>query len=270
MKEKWRDRAKSLNDRPRNDGILEELPLSLVVDKTLEKEVKVSITMEWRHIVATFKNAITRKVINLEESEKSYVFGPERVQLQSQCYRSFFLSHIIQIIIFGKPLFSLIHCYELVHRSKKEVIVHFASHSRASQLFTIGGLCAFEFMNNNASKWIGCGKVALLNSEKKELIGYVLDECREKINILMNNGKCISMKRPEFNIELGKYVFGHCESLIDQDNTDSYSDEFTIIQYWPIRLKVNISSGRSSFTLNRIIIQDDINNKNTCKIVQLH
>ena len=68
----------------------------------------------------------------------------------------------------------------------------------------------------------------------------MLDECREKINILMNDGKFICMKRPEFNIELGKYVFGHCESLIDQDNTDSYSDEFTIIQYWPIRLKVNI------------------------------
>ena len=102
----------------------------------------------------------------------------------------------------------------------------------------------------------------------RELIGYVLDETEETLEITFEKGsdthRC-KMKQPIYDNELGIFVYDIGGVEINGSAESVYI--YTITQYWPIRFKINTTSGKSSFILNRITIigetlnSDDVNLK---------
>ncbi len=78
----------------------------------------------------------------------------------------------------------------------------------------------------------------------KECIGYVLKEDVGKLNIKTENGDVAEMVKPEID-ELGNWVYHHHND-----------EEYKIVQYWPIRLKL-LDSGYVHMTLNKFKLSDD-------------
>ena len=173
MKEGWKERARMLNDRPRKDGTFEMVPSS-IVSESVDACIKQSLSMEWKRMVALFKGCVLHGRGATIQSKKQYRFGPELVILNNQFFRSFFLNHLLMLSIFGSPLYSSLHPKEIIHRSRKEAVVHILSHRRMEQLFCYGGLsmCTFE---KEDMKYICCAKVNLVKNGKN-VVGYVMEE----------------------------------------------------------------------------------------------
>ena len=106
-KEAWKTWATNLNSCPRNDGNITSLPSSL--EDQLNKTMIDSLTMEWINLAKMLKAVIMRNCIGSSivatSSEKQYIFGHKKIQLYSQSYRSFFLTKLMQVTIFGSPAF---------------------------------------------------------------------------------------------------------------------------------------------------------------------
>jgi hypothetical protein len=78
----------------------------------------------------------------------------------------------------------------------------------------------------------------------KECIGYVLKEDVGKLSIKTESGDVVEMMKPEID-KLGNWVYHHHND-----------DEYKIVQYWPIRLKL-LDSGYVHMTLNKFKLSDD-------------
>jgi hypothetical protein len=78
----------------------------------------------------------------------------------------------------------------------------------------------------------------------KECIGYALKEDVGKLNIKTENGDIAETMKPEIN-KLGNWVYHHHND-----------EEYKIVQYWPIRLKL-LDSGYVPMTLNKFKQSDD-------------
>jgi hypothetical protein len=78
----------------------------------------------------------------------------------------------------------------------------------------------------------------------KECIGYVLKEDVGKLSIKTESGDVVEMIKPEID-QLGNWVYHHRND-----------EEYKIVQYWPIRLKL-LDSGYVHMTLNKFKLSDD-------------
>jgi hypothetical protein len=78
----------------------------------------------------------------------------------------------------------------------------------------------------------------------KECIDYVLKEDVWKLNKKTENGEVAEMMKPEIN-KLGNWVY--------HNHND---EEYKIVQYWSIRLKL-LDSGYVCMTLNKFKLSDD-------------
>ena len=237
FKKAWKDRASELNERPRNDGKFENVP-TVIVDTSMYQNVMQSLTLDWRNFANSMKRAMimnSKKMV--ETSEKEFKFGNESVKLHSQCYRSFYINHLLKISIFGQPPFyPPLLPHEIVRRTKKEVIIHFYSHRRISELFSFGGLNATEIYTHGV-KYYCCAK-ANLKDGKKNIIGYVMDEKGNELHIRIDGrDEMVIVNRPKYNADFGEfeYTFGN--------------EKYIMTQLWPIRMKVH-QSGRISYIIN--------------------
>ena len=114
----WRSRASMLNARPPNDGSFEAIPAAIAIP-SIEENVRVSLTLEWQRFAADLKRAIRlNSMRQYKYSANIYRFGDEIVVLQSQIYRSFFMSHLLKLTIFGSPLYSALSNHKIAHRGR--------------------------------------------------------------------------------------------------------------------------------------------------------
>ena len=244
IKDSWKLRAHHLNQQPRIDGTFDKIPTSLLSPTHLEDHLLESLTRDWQMLVSIFRNAITRTTRTKCISEKEYVFGREKIILQNQFYRSFYLTHILKITLFGSPPLSVLLPHEIAHRTKNQIIIHLSSYRRANDLLTCGGLEACTFTKKNGLRDIACGKVALVDGLGREVTGYVLDE--QGINLRIRfEGSTVILPRPCYNSQLGNYIYLN-------PSLDQVATNYTIMQFWPIRMKLNTTSGKSAFILNRV------------------
>ena len=237
LKEAWKERASELNERPRNDGKFESVP-TVIVDTSMYKNVMHSLTLDWRNFANSMKHSmITNRQKMVETSEKAYKFGNESVKLHSQCYRSLYMNYLLKISIFGQPPFyPPLLPHEIVRRTKKEVIIHFYSHRRISELFCFGGLNATEICNHGL-KYYCCAK-ANLKDGKKNIIGYVMDEKGDELHIRIDGrDEMVIVKRPKYNADFGEFEY------------TNGIEKYIVTQLWPIRMKVH-QSGRVAYIIN--------------------
>jgi hypothetical protein len=257
MKAAWSRRAASLNERPPNDGKFESIPAQLVDDenpRSINSNIIIqSLSTDWVNLSRLFRNALLPST-RITKRSKQYRFGNEIVTLSFQKYRVFYLNYILKLSIFGYPLFSNLHPYEIVHRKKRECIVHIYSHERASNLMTFGGVNACSIVKNG-KRFLMCAKVNLKNRAGKNRIGYVIEEDGNVLNILLD-GLCLDdafvcMQRPLYNPVLGKFVF------TDQHSVRHEGETYQLSHIWPIRIKMNVHTGNSSFIFSTCTIDNE-------------
>ena len=247
-KEAWNKRATILNSRPISDGTFKNVP-SDILDSSMTVNILQSLTQDWKNFVRQFKQSIllkSRHGTRVPDSQKVYKFGNEKVVMYSQIYRIIYLNHLLNVTIFGMPLFSKLLSYELRYISKRQKIIHILSHRRMSELFNFGGLDATTHYKNGL-KYLCCAKVNLKRRGKNS-IGYVLDEGSDDLTIRRETGELIRVKKPEFDKVKGTYLFENCDS-------GNQSLSFSLTQLWPIRIKINIS-GQASFILSVATINE--------------
>ena len=179
------------------------------------------------------RNSITRspkKGLSL----KAYMFGKERVVLQSQTYRRVYFNLLIRMYLFGHQNCSLRNS-EIVYRSKNTIIFHIASQRRMKELFIIAGLTSVEFKCAD-NVWSCCGKVNVV-IKNRNYIGYIVDESPRHWNVQLGSNSVRYIPKATYVQNLNTYHFSRKEPCITQ--------------YWPIRFKIH-SSGETSYTLNRV------------------
>ena len=117
------------------------------------------------------------------------------------------MNYLLKTSIFGQhPFYSPLLPHEIVHRTKKEVIIHFYSHRRISELFCFGGLNATEVYNQGV-KYCCCAK-ANLKVEHKNIVGYVMEEeCNELHIKIDRRDEMVVVQRPKYNVDLGKFEY---------------------------------------------------------------
>ena len=235
-----------MNERPRDDGCFLVVPTPIVTSSVSENIIE-ALSKEWVNLVRLFKGCILSRRNDI--TTKSYMFGNEKVVLYSQHHRNFFLNHLLKVSIFGSPLFSILSPHELVHRTKRQVVVHVLSHKRLENLFRFGGLSAVTFKKNGMNH-MGCGKVNLMRGGRN-MIGYIVHEEGNdlKIRIEGEENNVITLRRPEYNAGEGKYNY-----LTGSQTSESY----VISQVWPVRFKIN-NSGQASFIISSATFNDEDN-----------
>ena len=101
LKEAWRERAACLNSN-KLPGKVVNIPRVLVNsrEKCFQDYVMDSLTFEWQKIVRLIQGSIKRKPKN-DLSQRSYMFGRERVQINAQAYLLFDITYLLSTSLLG-------------------------------------------------------------------------------------------------------------------------------------------------------------------------
>lgn len=236
LKRGWKERADRLNSRPLSDGTFEAVP-----EFINDMAVKTALTKDWQYFVGMMRQSIIQNVdrFNVERAEIEYKFGNERVKLQSQKYRSFYLNHLLKLTIFGCPLYSHLLGHEIPFHNKKGAIVFFYSYRRMTEVFDFGGLKGTVFYRND-KKYFCCPKVNMKNQRGQNIVGYVVDEVNDTLRVkLVGEEVIICTPRPEYDYENGCFLY-------ERQRTVS---TYQLTEMWPIRMKLN-ETGQSSLIMN--------------------
>ena len=255
VKQAWRDRATARNNRPCNDGFFTDIPFALSADQYISNPVKdhimKSISEEWVSFHSHLRNAILRQPRKQQSTvaETSYKFGNETFLLLNQIYRTFHLTHLLKVVLFGSNSFDRLKAHEVVERTKNQIIVHIASYERMQTLFTMNGLngaCHFVNEDEYDVVWGAAGKVWLRETDRSgECIGYVLKESNDELEVMLDGDdseNTVFLRRPSYDARNGRYVFVSDASL----------SNYQILQYAPVRMKLITSSNKMHIVLNRI------------------
>ena len=244
IKAAWKDRADVLNSLP-IPGEFVEVPRDIGgTFDVLTKHVLKSLSIEWSNVFKWFKRCVTRKPKVLTSSN-IYVFGKERVRIDSQTYRTFSLSFLLGVSIFGEEYCNFYE-YETIMRTKKLILFHISSQRRMRDLFAVENQYATEH-NVQGVKKTCCGKVNMKDTEGRNILGYILDETARRWKIILENNKQIWIDRITYNIEENRYLYA---SQRDREC------QWSITEYWPIRILINLN-GNFKITFNRIAIDNN-------------
>lgn len=246
--ESWNGRAVMLNARPLAGRFL-AVPEHLVNGDLLEVHVRESLACDWAKMVSILRNAITRAP-KREISSKTVCFGGERVRVLSQTYRRHFVNVLLRYALFGKDDIKL-GPGEVIYRSKKVTIIHFASLQRLKDVFTLAGLCGVEFHNVlNGNHHACCGKVSTM-LRGRSMVGYIIGEGRAgKWVVQMGNNEKVKLQRLIYNHVSAEYIYPNISSVGGEIRS--------ITHYWPVRVLIH-TSGECKITLNRITFDSDTN-----------
>ena len=125
--------------------------------------------------------------------------------------------------------------------TKNQVLLHICSQKRMKTLFSKEASNATEFLvkkyNINYTHSC-CDKINVLFN-KKNIIGYILEESRGKWKILLENNKIIYKNPLKYSSEQNKYIY---------ETTGKY----LITYYWPIRILMKYNGNGIRITLNRV------------------
>jgi len=86
-----------------------------------------------------------------------------------------------------------------------QAIIHIALRQRMEEIFSICGL-KWITHHHDGLQYITCAKVVCMKNNK-EIIGYIVDETREKwrVQLINNEVKCVN--KLEFDTASGEYLF---------------------------------------------------------------
>ena len=110
MKDGWGRRAVWLNTLPRpgKSESLEEYNIQ-------NGDILEYLTLEWRRFIGVLRSVVVRNP-RTPLSQLELCFGKDRVKIRSQIYRTFDISFLFQLCIFGKKL-SKLKSHEIIPKT---------------------------------------------------------------------------------------------------------------------------------------------------------
>ena len=182
------------------------------------------------------------------DSEKRILVGRETVVLYTQAYKSFYMSHMLKLSIFGSPLFSYLSEHELIHSTINQTIVFIYSHRRMIDLFSFGDLDATTFYKDSL-KYVCCAK-ANLQHRGRSTIGYVMDEDGDVLKVKIDEqNELVNVRRPEYDTQNWQFIYNN--------DPGANGCVFRLTQLWPIRMKLS-KSGQSCYIISSQSYADDL------------
>ena len=161
----WRNRATKLNIRP-IPGRFDRVPDD--IEDSIHDDICASLTLDWENITKQFKSCMVRIPNSSAKRKSTYVFGKERVLLQNQVHRTFYLNSLLKLALFGRNFSRVSGCNEIVHMTKRLAVVHFASRRRLNEVFNINGLSAVVHLKNDL-EYTCCGKVSVRKNNRETI-----------------------------------------------------------------------------------------------------
>ena len=127
-------------------------------------------------------------------SQKVYLFGDERVKLQTQKYYRSYLAYNLKLALFGSGLCRLKDT-EIILCHNKSTLVHFISLRRIREVFTIEGLCSLSHVRGRRVHTC-CAKVSTRHRVSGDILtGYVIDETRRDWRVQLENNTVVDLPR---------------------------------------------------------------------------
>ena len=238
VREAWKAYALKLN-RLRVPGLVTVLPphfYSFTVRGTTAPACSLSLLCmhsmfeEWTAIVSFIRNSILMGYRNGEPQNAEYYFGRERITIGMQIFRRYIkISKLLKTLLFGNN-FEKVSDF-VVYRSNAKLVLHIHSNQDLNRLFTVAGLSAFSFWNNQRA-YHGAAKIHLQYGQAN-YHGYVMNKTSSspsQLSIRCNDNSVVKMPAPtEFHETDLKWNF--------RDGTYTYQQqEFTQTEYHPIRI----------------------------------
>lgn len=177
-----------------------------------------SVNIEIMELQRIFRSAILRQP-KRDVSEHIRMFATERVQMATQTFRSFQMSLLLQLIIFG-PNLSYLKADEIITRTKKNAVIHIHSCERIKNLFTVEDLCLLRVVQGGVH-YTCAPKVFFAHS-----FGFVTvdDDTSERRSWRIHTNLQELINIPEL----------HCLPNSEYDVESSN----TVDEYWPIRIMI--------------------------------
>lgn len=248
LKKAWKDRCCAVNQLPIR-GVFDCVPIDL--RENLNGHAIQCLTFEYDRFCSSMSQALKSRT-RIPDTVKWKSFGNEKFELGSQIFRSFYFNHLLKLTIFGDWCsFSKLAPYEIVHKSRMTKVIHVSSKHRMEEIFTLNGVCPFTCCDNKKNRIYCCGgKVSVQElSSSREGIGIVQSEDGfGNIKVLLEIGESITIKKPLYVAGDGTWDYNH-----------SVNDEYKIIQYDPIRMRI-IKTGNCSLVMNCFILSADASN----------
>ena len=237
IREAWKAYALKLN-RLRVPGLVTVLPphfYNFTVRGTtapcgLSLLCMHSMFEEWTAIVSFIRNSILMGYWNGEPQNAEYYFGRERITIGMQIFRRYIkISKLLRTLLFGNN-FEKVSDF-VVYRSNAKLVLHIHSNQDLNRLFTVAGLSAFSFWNNQRA-YHGAAKIHIRRGEAN-FHGYVMNRTSSspsQLSFRCNDNSVVKMPAPtEFHETDLKWNF--------RDGTYTYQQqEFTQTEYHPIRI----------------------------------
>ena len=262
VREAWKAYALKLN-RLRVPGLVTVLPphfYSFTVRGTTAPACSLSLLCmhsmfeEWTAIVSFIRNSILMGYRNGEPQNAEYYFGRERITIGMQIFRRYIkISKLLRTLLFGNN-FEKVSDF-VVYRSNAKLVLHIHSNQDLNRLFTVAGLSAFSFWNNQRA-YHGAAKIHLRYG-RRNYRGYVMNKTSSspsQLSIRLNNNDVVKMPAPtefhetdlEWNFRDGPYTY--------------QQREFTQTEYHPIRIVLSRTKHkicRMSYLCHRCVLELD-------------
>ena len=178
--QQYKARAKKLNETPDVGQFVSLTQLPWITSSNdykeiLEKEIFEYLGSDWKRFVKQMNGAITNPP--KKQLSQRYISYPNaKVSVGSQSYHKISVGTSLLKLLFGNNMSKLKQHDEIVHSSQNLVIIHISSSQRMSQLFSHAGLCASSVLLSTKINYEACGKVLLVDSDQKHIMGYIMKE----------------------------------------------------------------------------------------------
>ena len=186
-----------------------------------------------------------------KQSIKTYTFLNEKVTVGLQSYHKLFISAILMDAIFG-PSFELVQD-QVLYKSKKKVYINFSSYEKLKGIFEKNKYSAVKFHKSN-NTYLCCGKVNL-RINKKNILGYVMDEDDTFFKVLLVSNVGIKVKKPLLvtNVQENGKIISATYDYGDLSNVEQ--DTYVVTYFWPTRIKILIDAiDNFHILMNKVVL----------------
>ena len=212
-----------------------------------EEEIKTALSKDHYKFINTIQNMLRTKKISMKQCMEVKKFRKKQVEIGIKVYKCFYLSHLLNLNLFGHNYSLFNNRLEIVERKKKSIIVYINSMERMISLFYRNGISAFGYEGQDNLFYSCAGKVILRNTRSdKESVGYIINEQE----VLLESGIVLHLQDiylPEFARENGTWLH-------------RYNDEtlytYVVVDFHPIRMKI-CNSGNCRILFSRIVLSND-------------
>ena len=138
IKVAWEVRAQILNERE-VPGMLIQYPAALGNStQTIMQSVLISISNEWMGYVKKMKNILKKIPVTTSRMILHVRFGREAVEIRGQKYKTFDISYLLLLTLFGPNFTNIPQCF-ILSNTKRQIVMHMDSMEVVRKVFEIKG-----------------------------------------------------------------------------------------------------------------------------------